>query len=262
MTYDSLALSTEGPIASLELRREAQNNAFDEGLHRELSLALLELRRAPDVRVVLLHSAGRMFSAGGALEYIERLRDDPALARRTQQEGHDTFTALVEMPVPIVVAIQGHAIGFGATIATACDVTVAWKGAKIGDPHVQIGLVAGDGGVLSWTAAVGYNRARRMLMTGDTLTAEQAYQFGLVTDLVETPEAALPEARRIAERIAALPPVAVQGTKRAFIALARQANASVLDVALHAEVACLSTEDLTEAVKAARERRTGQYRNR
>lgn len=263
MSYESLRLTTtDGPVATLELCRGDANNAFDETLHREFSEALRELTQARDIRVVLLSGQGRMFSAGGGLDYIERLRADPVLRRRTQQEGHDAFTALVEMPVPIVAAIQGHAIGFGATIVTACDVTVAYRQAKLGDPHVQIGLVAGDGGVLSWTAAAGLNRARRMLLTGDTVTAEQAYGFGLITDLVDAPEAALPEARKIAERIAALPPIAVQGTKRAFNALAKATNGNVLDLSLMAEVACLSTEDIAEALRASRERRAGHYRNR
>lgn len=260
--FSSLALTFDGPIALLQLRREEQNNAFDEGLHGDLVRALQQLRQNGDIRVVLLHSAGRMFSAGGSFDYLERLRSDPVLCRRTQQEGHDIFTALLEMPVPIVAAIQGHAVGFGATIVTACDVSVAWKDAKLGDPHVQVGIVAGDGGILSWTAAAGYNRARRMLLTGDTITAAQAYQFGLITDLVDTPEAALPEARRIAERIAALPPIAVRGTKKAFIGLAKIANGDVLDLALAEEVASMSSEDMLEAITALREKRAARFRNR
>jgi enoyl-CoA hydratase len=165
------------------------------------------------------------------------------------------------MPVPVVVAVQGHAIGLGATIVSACDVSVAWRHARISDPHVHVGLVAGDGGVLGWSAAVGYNRARRMLLTGDAITAEQAYDFGLITDLVDTPEAALGEARRIAEQIARLPPVAVQGTKKVFNALARLNLANVLDISLMAEMASVTSEDLQEALRAVQEKRPGQYRN-
>jgi enoyl-CoA hydratase len=259
--FNSLALSADGPIATLEFRRADDKNAFDESLHAEFAKAVVQLRQSPGIRVVLLHAAGRVFSAGGGLDYIERLRADPELRRRTHQEAHDIFSSLVEMPVPIVVAVQGHAVGFGATIVSACDVSVAWRQAKIGDPHIQIGLVAGDGGVLGWSAAVGYNRARRMLLTGDSVTAEQAYGFGLITDLVDTPEAALPEARRIAEQIAALPPVAVQGTKKTFNALARLSMGNVLDVSLMAEMHSLMSEDIEEALRAAKERRLGRYNN-
>lgn len=259
--FKCLALSTDGPIATLELRRPDERNAFDEHLHREFAAAILQLRHNADIRCVLLQSQGRVFSAGGGFDYIEKLNADAELRRRTHKEAYDIFTCLTEMPVPIVVAVQGHAAGFGATIVSACDVSVVWKGAKISDPHVQVGLVAGDGGVLSWTAAVGYNRARRMLLTGDAITAEQAYSFGLITDLVDTPEAALPEARRIAEQIASLPPVAVQGTKKTFNALARVYNGSVLDTSLLTEIASAASEDIKEALQAVREKRAGKYRN-
>ena len=259
--FTSLALSTDGPIATLELRRPDAWNAFDENLHREFAAAMLQLRHNTDIRCVLLHAQGPVFSAGGGFDYIEKLNADAELRRRTHKEAFDIFTYLTEMPVPIVVAVQGHAVGFGATIVSACDVSVAWKGAKISDPHVLIGLVAGDGGVISWTASVGYNRARRMLLTGDALTAEQAYNFGLITDLVDTPEAALPEARRIAERIASLPPVAIQGTKKTFNALARLSMGNVLDVSLLTEIASAASEDIKEALQAVKEKRAGRYRN-
>jgi len=260
--FEGLILSLDGPIAKLQLNYADKGNAFDELLHSEFAKVLKALRENGDIRVILLHAAGRLFSAGGDLGYIQRLHDDPDLRRRTHREGYDIFTALTEMHVPIVVAVQGHAVGFGATIATACDVVVAWKGAKLGDPHVQVGLVAGDGGVLSWSAAAGYNRARRLLLTGDTLSAVQAYEFGLVTDLVDEPSDALKEATRIAEQIAALPPIAVQGTKQAFNALARVRNGNVLDLSLTAEIASVASEDINEALNAIQEKRTGIYHNR
>lgn len=259
---DGLSLRIDDVIAELQLQREAQHNAFDEALHRAFCLALRELRQRTDLRVIVLHAAGSRFSAGGGFGYIEQLRDDPVLRERTHHEAHEIFSSLLDMPMPVVVAMQGDAIGFGATIVTACDVSVAWRGARLGDPHVRIGLAAGDGGVLSWTAAAGFNRARRMLLTGDTMSAEQAYAAGLLTDLVDTADAALPEARRIAQQIAGLPPLAVQGTKRAFNALARQQNGEVLDASLRAEMDCFSSEDLSEALQALREKRAGRYQNR
>ena len=242
--YETLKLSKEGPVATLELQRGDAGNGFDETLHREFSEALVELKTAADIRVVLLSAAGPMFSAGGDLEYIERLSADAELRERTHCEGLAAFSALLEMPVPIVAAVHGHAVGFGATIVSACDVSVAWRKAKLGDPHVLVGLVAGDGGVLSWSAAVGYNRARRLLLTGDTITADLAHDFGLITDLVDRPEDALPQARAIAERIASLSPVAVRGTKRAFIALAKAQNGDALEVSLREEVASLTSAEL------------------
>ena len=139
---------------------------------------------------------------------------------------------------------------------------VAWQDAKLADPHVRGGLVAGDGGVLSWSAAAGVNRAKRMLLTGDSITAREAHQFGLVTDLVATPEEAYPTALALAQRIAALPPLAVQGTKRAFNALAKQRNNAALEVSLLAEIASITSDDLEEALQAATEKRAGVFHNR
>lgn len=262
MSYQHLSLSMESPVATLELRRAEQMNAFDEALHTEFAHALGALRLASDVRVIVISAAGRYFSAGGNFDYIRRLRLEPELRRRALQDARDIFALLMDMPVPLVVAMQGHAIGLGATIVTSCDVVVAWRHAKLGDPHVHVGILAADGGTISWTAAAGLNRARRLLLTGDSITAEQAYQFGLVTDLVDTPDAALPEAMAIATRIAALPPIAVQGTKRAFNPVARNLFGNALDVALAAQAQALESEDLKEALDALAEKRQGQFSNR
>jgi enoyl-CoA hydratase len=164
--------------------------------------------------------------------------------------------------VPIIAAVHGHALGFGATIVTSCDVIVAWKDAKLGDPHVKAGLVAGDGGVLSWSAAAGVTRAKRMLLTGDSITAQGAYCFGLVTDLVDTPEEGYPTALAIAQHIAALPPLAVQGTKRVFNALGKHRNSVALDLSVMAENISIASEDLREALAALTEKRAGDFKNR
>lgn len=264
--YSGLRLTVADHVAELQLCREASGNAFDESLHGEFAGALTQLRNeidgGADIRAVLIHAAGRMFSVGGDFDYIRRLGEDAALREKTSSEGEAIFAALTELPAPVVVALQGHAVGFGATVASLCDVVVAWKGAKLGDPHVQVGLVAGDGGVLGWTAAVGMQRARRLLLTGDTITAEEAHRYGLVTDLVDLPESTLPEARRIAQRIAALPPIAVQGTRRIFNALGRRHNGRLLDLSIAAELESAQSEDLREALAALREKRAGHYHNR
>jgi enoyl-CoA hydratase len=260
--YNKLKLTTGGPIAQVELCAPETLNAFDEQLHREFASALHELRRQPDVRVILMHAQGKAFSAGGDFDYIRRLHSDAVLRRRTQREGHDIFTLLHDMPVPLVVAMQGHAVGLGATIVTSCDVSVAFRQAKLGDPHVQIGLVAGDGGFISWSASAGLARAKRMLLTGKSITAEDAYRFGLITDLVDSPEATFPAALALAERIASLPPIAVQGTKLAFNNLARQMIAASLNVAVLAEMDSARSDDLLEALDASAGKRQAVFRNR
>lgn len=153
-------------------------------------------------------------------------------------------------------------MGLGATVALLCDAVVAARRAVLADTHVNVGLVAGDGGCLVWPAAAGMVRARRHLLTGDPLDAETAHMLGMVTDLVDTPEEVAPAARALAERIAALPPMAVQGTKRALNRVSAQRAGEVLDLSLAHEERTLASEDLLEGIAAFREKRAPTYHGR
>src|SRR5207237_9658049 len=122
--------------------------------------------------------------AAGELGLMLPARGDGDVGARLVDEGRLMFRLLAALAVPVVVALQGDAIGLGATVALACDAIVASRTAAISDPHVAVGLVAGDGGCVVWPAAVGMLRAKRYLLTGDRLTAEDAWAIGLVTALV------------------------------------------------------------------------------
>jgi len=150
-------------------------------------------------------------------------------------------------------------VGLGATVALACDAVVAARGASLADTHVNVGLVAGDGGCLFWPASAGMLRARRHLLTGDPLDAETAFQLGMVTDLVDSPAEVRPAALQIAERISRLPPLAVQGTKRALNRLSQQRAGEVVDLSLAYEEQTLASSDLLEGIAAFRERREPRY---
>jgi len=158
--------------------------------------------------------------------------------------------------------MQGPAVGLGATIVLACDAVIAPKSAWLADTHVNIGLVAGDGGCIMWPQSAGMLLARRHLLTGDRLTAERAWNLGLVTDLVEAAEDVLPAARALARRIADLPPMAVRGTKRSLNHVSQHRSSEVLDLAFANEAATLASDDLLEAITAFEEGRPGRYLNR
>jgi enoyl-CoA hydratase len=147
-------------------------------------------------------------------------------------------------------------------VVLLCDAVVAARSAVIADTHVAIGLVAGDGGCLVWPQAVGMIRARRHLLTGDPLDAGTAFQLGIVTDLVDTPDEVRGAARAIAGRIAALAPLAVQATKRALNRVSRQRAGEVIDLSLALEEQTLATDDLLEGVRSFRERRSPRYSGR
>ena len=137
---------------------------------------------------------------------------------------------------------------------------MAAPGVGLSDPHVAVGLVAGDGGCVVWPATGGMLRAQRHLLTGDRLTAEDAYTLGLVTDLVSTPADVLPAARSLAQRIASLPPLAVQGTKRALNRSLQHRAGEVLDLSFALEALSLTSDDLLEAISAFQAKRQPSYR--
>ena len=259
---DSLSLTVDDHVAEITLTRPDVLNRFDFVLHRDFTEVLLELRGRTDVRAIVLASTGKVFSAGGDFELMLACRADVATRTRTIDEGRLLFRLLADVPVPVVVALHGDAIGLGATVALACDAIVAGRTASISDPHVSIGLVAGDGGCVVWPAAAGMLRAKRYLLTGDRLSAEDAWAMGIVTDLVDGPDDVLPAARALAARMAALPPLAVQGTKRALNQLLQHRAGEVLDLSFSMEAASMASDDLAEAVAAFKERREPKYQGR
>jgi enoyl-CoA hydratase len=259
---DTLAINYDGSLAEVTLTRPDVLNRFDAALHADFITALAEVRHRGDVRAMVLASTGKTFSAGGDFELMRALHDDPHLRQASIDEGRRLISELIDMPIPIVTALQGDAIGLGATVVLATDAVVAARSAGLSDPHVAIGLVAGDGGCVVWPSAVGMLRAKRYLLTGDRLPAEEAYGMGLVTDLVDTTEDVLPAARAFAARMAALPPLAVQGTKRALNRSLQQRAGEVLDLSFALEGMSMASDDLLEAITAFREKRPPTFQGK
>lgn len=259
----SLETLSIGPVSDgvceISLIRPKLLNRFDNQAQLELAAALEGLAKDADVRAIVLGSTGKAFSAGGDFELMRAAHDDADARRETVEAGLRIVRSFHDLPQPIVAAVQGPAIGLGATVALMCDVVVAARTAKLADTHVQVGLVAGDGGCLVWPQAVGMLRARRYLLTGDALDAATAYQIGLVTDIVDEPEDVLPCAREIAKRIAALAPLAVQGTKRALNEVTSRRADEVVDLAFELEERTLVSDDLLEGIAAFKEGRAANF---
>jgi enoyl-CoA hydratase len=247
-SYQSLTLKIDSGVAQLRLVKPDKLNQFDEGLHREFADAVLELSARSDVKVMITSAEGKAFSAGGDMNMMLKANQSKAMRDRLSYEAKVIFDVYSALPFPTIVALQGAAIGLGATIVTLSDIIVAWRGAKLADPHVQLGLVAGDGGVVSWAQSIGLNRAKRYLFTGERITAERAYEMGLVTDLVDVPEETLPAAEKIAATIAAYPRGGIEGTKRAFSKLSQQIAGPVFELSLAYEMETLASAELRDTV--------------
>jgi enoyl-CoA hydratase len=257
-----LTMERDGAIAILTLSRPELLNRFDEPMHADFTAAIDDLVHDSGVRAAVLAATGNTFSAGGDFELMRRAHGDPVVRRAIIDDARRLLTGLLNVPHPIVAAVQGPAIGLGATIVLSCDAVVAARGVRIADSHVAAGLVAGDGGAVVWPATAGILRARRHLLTGDPLDAESALALGLVTDLVDEPEQVLPSAIELAERMAALPPLAVRLTKRALNHGLLQRAGEVLDLSLAYEEATLASDDVLEAIAALKERRPGEFSGR
>jgi enoyl-CoA hydratase len=260
--FTTLRIEVDGYLATITLARPESMNSFDELAHTEMLEAIATIRANPEVRAAVLASTGKAFSAGGDFDWMKRTHADPNSFIAFAGVGLQLVNAMLDLPIPIVAAVQGDAIGLGATMVLLCDSVVAFRKARLVDPHVVIGLTAGDGGCLVWPQALGMMRAKRHLLTGDPVRAEDGYAMGLVTDLVDTPEEALPAATALAGRMAALPPIAVQTTKRTLNRALQQRAGEILELGMSYETRCVFTEDLLEAVTAMEERRPGVYRGR
>jgi enoyl-CoA hydratase len=257
--YEALELTVTDDVAHIKLIRPKVLNRFDVTLHHEFAEVLNRINGDPDVRAVLLTSTGKVFSAGGDFELMRAAHDSPVARRDTIEQARSVLAALTNLVQPIVVGVQGAVVGLGATVVLGCDAVVAARTASLSDAHVAMALVAGDGGALVWPQAAGMLRARRFLLTGDTIDAEQAYQFGLVTDLVNTAEEVVDAAGKLAHRLAALPPLAVQGTKRALNQVTQIRAAEVIETALLQEMDTLASDDLLEAIAAFAEKRRATF---
>lgn len=183
-TFDTLRLTRQGRRLTIAMNRPEVLNAVNTRLHQELIDAFVFAARDEGSDLVVLTGEGRAFSAGGDLEQMERVIADPALFDSEVRDAKLLIFALLGIEKPLIARVNGHAVGLGCTLALFCDVVFAAESARIGDPHVSVGLVAGDGGAVIWPQLLGFARAKEFLMTGDLLTAPRAEAIGLINHAV------------------------------------------------------------------------------
>jgi enoyl-CoA hydratase len=258
--FSNVAISIEGDVAQITLNKPEKYNAIDLAFHEELTLAFRRTAESASVRAIVFASTGKVFSAGGDFDALLKDQADPVSRHRSGKHARPLFMAIADCPLPIVTALHGDSVGLGTTLALCTDAIVAARTAHISDPHIVIGLAAGDGGGIVWPQSAGILLAKRYLLSGDRIPAEAALAMGLVTDLVDTAEEALPAARALAKRIAALPPRAVQATKRMLNHGLRHRIEENFDFGFALELETMATEDLIEAISAFREKREPIYR--
>ena len=259
--YRAIRFERSGPILRVVIDHpDSALNVVDELLHAELTRLARDLREETEARAIVLTAAGDAFSAGGDMGWFPRLRSVEALAR-LQLDARALVLDFLDIPTPVIAALPGPAVGLAATIALLCDALIMADTATLADPHVSVGLVAGDGGTAVWPLALGPARAKQFLLTGEPVDAQMAVAMGLATKVV-TPDRLDDEATALAQRIAAQPPLAVRYTKLAVNKLVRDAVERTLDTAAGYELLTFLSEDHAEAVEAFTQRRPGRYEGR
>ena len=259
--FTTLKLARVGQVLRVTIDHPSSAlNAVDEELHRDLTALFAGLRRETDARAVLLTGRGRAFSAGGDFAWFPALQE-PGRLEALRRDAKQLIWDLLDAEVPIVAAVNGHAMGLGASIALLADVIFMADTATIGDPHVRVGIVAGDGGVAIWPLALGPARAKEYLLTGDPLSAAEAERIGLVNHVV--PAAELDQrAMAFATRLAAGAPLAVRYTKLAVNKLVKDALNVAFDTSTALELLTFRSEDHREALAALGEKRPPVFKGR
>lgn len=252
--YRTLRVERDGHILTLSLNRPDIKNAANATMELELASFFRDVSLDSEVRVIVMTGVGEAFSAGGDFSYINDLVENPQRARDAIQLGKQVIFAMLDCIKPVVAKINGHAIGFGATLALFADVTYAAKHAKISDPHVALGYVAGDGGAVIWPQLVGYNRAKEYLLSGDALSAVEAERIGLINHAVVAEELDA-VVNAYAKKVASLPARAVQWTKISVNIGLKQLAHSIMDASMAYEVLSSATDDHREAMLAIAEKR-------
>ncbi|HEX4971977.1 MAG TPA: enoyl-CoA hydratase-related protein [Steroidobacteraceae bacterium] len=252
--YRHVRFTRQGRILTAALNREQALNAVDAALHEELSRLFTDLEADEDSDVLVLTGTGRAFCAGGDLPWLQSAIDDPAVFERTAVEGKAILFRQLELTKPIIARLNGPAVGLGASLALFCDIIVAAQSAMIADPHVSVGLVAGDGGAIIWPQLVGYARAKEYLLTGAQISAQEAERIGLINRVV--PDAQLDATvQELAQRLAAGALKAIKWTKIATNLPLKKLAHEIFDAAVAYEMLSNRTQDHREAIAAFRERR-------
>lgn len=245
--YKTIDISIDAHVATVSLNLPETGNAFDGVMHEELTDALYRVNGDGSVRAIILTGAGDNFCSGGDPEYIRQI---------TPKDYNEVFLTvrrliqnLVSLDRPIIAAVNGDAIGVGATIAVYCDIIIAADDGVIADPHVSFGLAAGDGGAIMWAWQLGMPRAKYHLLTGEPIPMITAAQLGLINEAIPRGDV-LARAQALARQLADGPGPAIRGTKRVFNKIIDAVGAVVVEFAAEQERLSICSEDHKEAVRA------------
>ncbi len=257
MEYQNVLVERDGAIGVITLNRPQQLNALSYDLVKDLALAMEELDRDPEVRVLIVTGGEKVFAAGADIkEMSERGPFDERINERLTYRDR-----INKIRKPVIAAVSGFALGGGCEVAMSCDIIIASETARFGQPEVNLGIMPGTGGTQRLTHAVGKFRAMEMVLTGEAISAAEAERIGLVNRVVPV-ELLLEEAKTIAKKIAAKPPLAVRAGKEAVLKSANLPLDEGLEFERKSFFVLFSSEDKTEGMKAFIEKRKPVFKGK
>lgn len=235
----------DGALRIITLNRPDELNAVNDSLHVGLARLWQRLTDDATARAAVLTGSGRAFSAGGDFAYLAELGRDADLRAKTIRDGREIVLGMARCRIPVVAAVNGPAVGLGCSLVALSDIVYIAEDAFLADPHVQVGLVAADGGPLTWPLHISLLLAKEYALTGTKIRAQRAVELGLANHVAADP---LAEAIDCAKRIMELPQQAVESTKRVLNIHLERAVLASLDYALSAEHQSFLTEDFRSIV--------------
>jgi len=264
MNYDlpaELTVEADGPVRIVTINRPGQLNAVNAALHTALARVWRQLAADEDARVVILTGAGRTFCAGGDFDWISSFLTEAAIGRESLREGAEIIEEMLRFPLPVIAAVNGAAVGLGCSIALLCDIVLISQRAHFADPHVSVGLVAGDGGAAFWPLLTLIMRTREYLFTGERIPAATAVELGLASRTTE-PDQLMPQARQLAAKLAAQPGPAVRGTKQVLNMHLSRALAGAVQAGFAAEEVSMRSAEHRQRITALGAGQDGPGRGR
>jgi len=256
--YKFIKVEKKDKVAVLTLNNPDAMNAIGAPEHAEIEQIFEDMNHDPEVNAIILTGAGRAFSAGGDINLMIAGFKDHSL-RIAATHVKRIILNLIALRKPIIAALNGATAGLGATIALQCDVVIASEKARIGDPHIGVGLVPGDGGCIIWPLLIGMCKAKQYLMTGDMVNAAEAERIGLITKVVP-PEQLMEEAWKWAKRFANGPTFALSLTKMCLNKIIEERINLLFDTMIAYEYHSMNSEDHLEAAKSFLEKRTPKFK--
>jgi enoyl-CoA hydratase len=259
--YQGLKISRKNRILTITLDRPTAKNAVNPQIHNELAQIFYDIDRDPETDVVVITGANNVFSAGGDIDWLLDIHGDPVATAAAIVNDRKIQNSLLDLEKPIIAKVRGPAIGVGCSIALFCDFIYATPDAKFADPHVSVGLVAGDGGAVIWPQLIGYARAKRYLLTGDYIDGATAENYGLITEAVADQDLDA-TVQAMAERMAGGAQFAIKWTKSSINAGLKQVANVIIDRAAALENMTMMTEDHKIAVEAFKNREKPVFKHR